>query len=316
MNKKLFTGIGFGILLCLGALTYTTTPDARPTAKADKNLENLTKCAADKNPAFLAHVLSGAFEAYAADTARLIKEDKVREMSKPRTALLHVISFLLKESRHFSPIYKHVEHQAAFDKELDKEIQKLFKKEVRQAKDPKMQGEIVRDYREFVKALEKDGVKGLSRIVSPEKEKKKAARRSKKNKKQGGVGSRIKGFFGSAKAKIASKFHHENPPEEQETADDSDDSEGDYADDEGEGEGEEEYADDAGEGEEEYADDAGEGEGEEEYADDAGEGEGEEEYADDEGEEEYADDEGEEEYADDAGEGDYAEEDEQYTEED
>lgn len=247
MNKKLFTGISFGILLCLGALTYTTTLDARPAAKADKNLENLTKCATDKNPAFLAHVLSGAFEAYAADTARLVREDKVREMSKPRAALLHVISFLLKESKHFSPIYKHVEHQAAFDKALDKEIQKLFKKEVKQAKDPKMQGEIVRDYRAFVKALEKDGVKGLSRIVSPEKEKKKADRRSKKNQKEGGVGSRIKGFFGRAKEKIASKFHHENPPEEQEATDDSGDSEGDYADDSGEGE--EEASDEEGDGE-------------------------------------------------------------------
>jgi hypothetical protein len=133
MNKTWFTGIGFGIFLCIGALIYTTIPQARPSAAStasNKNLENLQGCATDKNPAFLANVINGALMQYDKIVKAAVKSDNMAEVEKARKALLHVISFLLKESQHFSPIYKDVEHQPKFDKAIDSEIQKCLQQNI------------------------------------------------------------------------------------------------------------------------------------------------------------------------------------------
>ena len=210
MNKKWFTGIGFAFLMILGALIYTTTSQARNSSKADKNLENLTRCAEEKNPGYLAHVLDGALAAYDKDVKKAIKDDKVGELKKPREALVHVVGFLFKDSKHFSPMYKHEEHQPKFVKALDKEIQKRYHQEYKAAsKDKKMQGALTKEYRDVVRAFEQDGVKGLSKIVSPEKadKKKKKAERKAKKAKKGGFMDKMKkaGHDAAKKAKKAAK---------------------------------------------------------------------------------------------------------------
>jgi len=319
MNKKWFTGIGFGLFLAAGALIYTTIPQARVSSasSSNKNLENLTGCATDKNPGFLANVIIGAINKYDKDVKAALRSGNTGQMAKHRTALLHVISFLLKESRHFSPTYKAVEHKPVFDKALNSQIQKMYKAEYGAAKDPKMQGEVTKDYRAIVKALEADGVKGLSKIVTPAKAKKKADKKAKKGsaaarkaanaakhsgrKAAGRAGmSAISGFLsGKSPTEIAQDAAgaaegsvEDDVEQAVDGGDAGDDAPADDA-------GDDAYADDA--GDDAPADDA----GDDAYADDAGDDAP----ADDSGEDVPADDSADDAPADDAG-------DEQYTEED
>jgi hypothetical protein len=352
MNKKWFTGIGFGLFLAAGALIYTTIPQARVSSasSSNKNLENLTGCATDKNPGFLANVIIGAVGKYDKDVKAALRSGNTGQMAKHRTALLHVISFLLKESKHFSPTYKEAEHKPAFDKALDKQIQKMYKAEYAAAKDPKMQGEVTKDYRAIVKALEADGVKGLSKIVTPAKAKKKADKKAKKGsaaaRKAANAAkhSGIKAAGRSGMAAINGFLSGKSPTEIAQDAAGA--AEGSVEDDveqavDGGDAGDDAPADDAGDdapaddaGDDAPADDAGDDapaddSGDDAPADDApADDAGEDAYADEAGDDAPADDAGEDAYADEAGDdapadddsGDEASTDdsgdEQYTEED
>lgn len=171
MNTKWFSGIGLAVLLGTGTLIYTTKTQARPSAataaKSDATLENLTKCATEKNPAYLESVLKGAMQAFDKDSKAALKAGKPAEFKKASKHLLAVIKFLFAQSKHFSPIYKNAAHKPAFDKDMNKVIQTLFKAEYALAKSKSAKKEVVKDYTLIVAELKKDGLENLTPITAP-----------------------------------------------------------------------------------------------------------------------------------------------------
>jgi hypothetical protein len=329
MNKKLISKIAVTLCVAVLGFVYTTTMSARITpskhntshhtsksgAKSvPKELQNLEACATEKNPKYLAHILVGAFAAYDKDVIKPLKTGNHRELTKAKESLAHTIKFLLTESRHLKPIFKHEEHNKAFLDALKTEIDKLVRKEFKEAKDAKTQGVVMHDWRAVANDLKKAGIHVT--IPNPAKEakmkakaaKKAAAAKRKAEARRKAEEKRRKAEAAAAAAAAAQEQEDDSADAGDADIDTGDEEVSDDADDADVDTGDEEVSDDA--------DDADVDTGDEEVSDDAGDADvdtGDEEVSDD------ADvdvDTGDEEVSDDAGDADVDTGDEAYTEED
>jgi hypothetical protein len=312
MNNKWFSGIGLAILLSTGAAIYTTATQARPkaapaaVAAPDAVLENLAKCATEKNPAYVEAVIKGAMTAFDKDAKTAIKAGKPAEFKKASKNLLKVIKFLFAQSKHFSPIYKDAAHKATFDKDIDKLIQSLFHSEYALAKSQSAKKEVIKDYTAIVTEFKKDGVDELTPITAPSD---KAANGALAKVKKGlsNAGSAISGGAKKTAAKAkelankaTAKLAEEESSDDSDEADDEDDAADDAASDDGgdeadasdEEEASDDNSDDADASDEEEASDDEEEASDDNSDDDASADDDSDDSADDGGDEEETDDSG------------------------
>ncbi len=277
MNKKWYTGISVAFLLCLfGALSYTTTVEAK---KTNQDFENLTKCASEKNPKYLLGVITGAMDAYGKDVEKALKERSEKKglklLKKHRKPIIRTIDFLFHDSKHFKHAFMHEAHNPRFEKVLNEHVQKMYHVEYHAAhKHKKEQKAITKEYKAIVKEFKKRGVKKISKITPP------------KGKEGMSFKQRISEGASSFVDKV--KNRKKKHKKKRSARSDDDDSDDDDSDEEGDDDSDDDDSDE--EGDDDSDDDDSDEEGDDDSDDDDSEEEGDDDSDDDDSDEEGDDD--------------------------